>query len=135
MQPAEDSVYAQKVQLLPEYNIWVNRSKLHTYLKEAETQGEQGPVFILRRIMMLVFTIEEMANSRGQGIQHKSTENVDLMHREPLDPIKVAACKGEIFTKTTHKMAILYPHKLKLVVSQTSVEFVIFPIFYSFYTY
>jgi len=50
-------------------------------------------LYVLRRLIPLVFTWEELAASRGQGLNCKSTE--DVMNKDPLDPTKVLVCKGE----------------------------------------
>jgi len=83
-----------QVQLIPNYNVWVSKSKLQFIMKEALTQKEGAPLFVLRRLIPLVFTWEELAASRGQGLNCKSTE--DVMNKDPLDPTKVLVCKGQI---------------------------------------
>ena len=83
-----------QVQLLPNYNVWVSKSKLQFILKEAAAQKDGAPIFVLRRLIPLVFTWEELAASRGQGLNCKSTD--DVLAKDPLDPTKVLVCKGEI---------------------------------------
>jgi len=75
------------------YNVWVSKSKLQFIMKEALSQKEGAPLFVLRRLIPLVFTWEELAASRGQGLNCKSTE--DVMNKDPLDPTKVLVCKGQ----------------------------------------
>ena len=57
-----------QVQLLPNYNVWVNKSKLQLLLKEATSLKEGSQLFVLRRLIPLVFSWEELASSRGQGL-------------------------------------------------------------------
>jgi len=85
-----------QVQLIPSYNVWVSKSKLQLIMKEALSQKEGAPLYVLRRLIPLVFTWEELAASRGQGLNCKSTE--DVMNKDPLDPTKVLVCKGENVT-------------------------------------
>ena len=82
-----------QVQLIPNYNVWVSKSKLQLIMKEALSQKEGAALYVLRRLIPLVFTWEELAASRGQGLNCKSTE--DVMNKDPLDPTKVLVCKGE----------------------------------------
>jgi len=82
-----------QVQLIPNYNVWVSKSKLQFIMKEALAQKEGAPLFVLRRLIPLVFSWEELAASRGQGLNCKSTE--DVMNKDPLDPTKVLVCKGQ----------------------------------------
>jgi len=82
-----------QVQLISNYNVWVSKSKLQFIMKEALSQKEGAPLFVLRRLIPLVFTWEELAASRGQGLNCKSTE--DVMNKDPLDPTKVLVCKGQ----------------------------------------
>lgn len=81
-----------QVQLLPNYNVWVNKSKLQLLLKEATSLKEGAQLYVLRRLIPLVFTWEELAASRGQGLNCKSTD--DVLSKDPLDPTKVLVCKG-----------------------------------------
>ena len=64
LQP-EESPYSLKVQLLPKYNIWVNRSKLTTLLQDSMGQTDNAPLFLLRKLIPVVFSWEELAFSRG----------------------------------------------------------------------
>jgi len=89
-----------QVQLIPNYNVWVSKSKLQFIMKEALSQKEGAPLFVLRRLIPLVFTWEELAASRGQGLNCKSTE--DVMNKDPLDPTKVLVCKGQILHKVVY---------------------------------
>lgn len=73
--------------------MWVSKSKLQLILKEAGSVKEGAQLFVLRRLIPLVFTWEELAASRGQGLNCKSTD--DILTKDPLDPTKVLVCKGE----------------------------------------
>ena len=63
----EISSSPEKVQLLPSYDdIWVSRAKLMELLQDAADQPtENAPLFVLRRLIPLVFTVQELAVSRG----------------------------------------------------------------------
>lgn len=95
-----------QVQLIPNYNVWVSKSKLQLIMKEALSQKEGAPLYVLRRLIPLVFSWEELAASRGQGLNCKSTE--DVMNKDPLDPTKVLVCKGE-------KLSCLIPAEIYAV--------------------
>lgn len=83
-----------QVQLLPNYNVWVSKSKLQFILKESATLKDAGaPLFVLRRLIPLVFSWDELAASRGQGLNCKSTD--DVLTKDPLEPMKVLVCKGK----------------------------------------
>jgi len=80
------------VQLLPNYDVWVNRLNMQIIVNEAPSRKHRAALFVLRRIIPLVFTWDELACSRGQGLNCKTTE--DVFGKLPLNPVKVAACKG-----------------------------------------
>jgi len=80
------------VQLLPNFDVWVNKMNLQIVLNEAPSRKDAAALFVLRRIIPLVFAWEELACSRGQGLNCKTTD--DMYGKVPLDPTKVAACKG-----------------------------------------
>lgn len=92
MPEAFDVEKGLQVQLLPNYNVWVSKSKLQLILKEASSVKEGAQLFVLRRLIPLVFTWEELAASRGQGLNCKSTD--DILTKDPLDPTKVLVCKA-----------------------------------------
>jgi len=81
------------VQLLPNYDVWVSKLNLQITVNEAPTRKEGAALYLLRRIIPLVFTWDELACSRGQGLNCKTTD--DVFGRAPLDPTKVMACKGK----------------------------------------
>jgi len=87
-----DAEKGLQVQLIPNYNVWVSKSKVQFIIKEAASQKDGAPLFVLRRLIPLVFSWEELAASRGQGLNCKSTD--DVINKEPLDPTKVLVCKG-----------------------------------------
>ncbi|ESN93882.1 hypothetical protein HELRODRAFT_180534 [Helobdella robusta] len=80
------------VQLLPNYDIFVNKLNLQIVVNEGLSHKDNGALYVLRRLIPLVFTWEELAFSRGQGLNCKSTE--DVSNKFPLDPTKVLACKA-----------------------------------------
>lgn len=95
MQPESANAASDRgklVQLLPNYDVWVNRLNVQIVINEAPSRKHGAALFILRRIIPLVFTWDELACSRGQGLNCKTTE--DVFGKVPLDPVKVAACKG-----------------------------------------
>ena len=93
---SDGSDHAKLVQLLPNYDVWVNKMNLQIVLNEAPSRKDAAALFVLRRIIPLVFAWEELACSRGQGLNCKTTD--DMYGKVPLDPTKVAACKGCLFT-------------------------------------
>jgi len=80
------------VQLLPNYDVWVNKLNLQITVNEAPSRKAGAALYLLRRIIPLVFSWDELACSRGQGLNCKTTD--DVFGRSPLDPTKVMACKG-----------------------------------------
>ncbi|ESN93794.1 hypothetical protein HELRODRAFT_193970 [Helobdella robusta] len=92
MPEAFDVEKGLQVQLLPNYNVWVSKSKLQLILKEATSLKDGAQLYVLRRLIPLVFTWEELATSRGQGLNCKSTD--DILSKDPLDPTKVLVCKA-----------------------------------------
>jgi len=79
-------------QLLPNYDVYVNKLTLQIVVNEAQSHKDTGALYVLRRIIPLVFSWEELACSRGQGLNCKSTTNIG--NKYPLDPTRVMACKG-----------------------------------------
>ncbi|KXJ08199.1 hypothetical protein AC249_AIPGENE23503 [Exaiptasia diaphana] len=78
---------ANKIRLLADYDVTVERDKLRSVLSSANTKG---PEHLLGRLVSLVFSTEELANSFGQGL-HKTSATAD--NKEPLDSTKLSACK------------------------------------------
>lgn len=95
---SDGSDHGKLVQLLSNYDVWVNKMNLQIVINEAPSRKEGAALFVLRRIIPLVFAWEELACSRGQGLNCKTTD--DMFGKVPLDPTKVAACKGCTFFST-----------------------------------
>jgi len=87
-----DLEHSKLVQLLPNYEVWVNKLNLQITVNEAPSRKAGAALYLLRRIIPLVFSWDELACSRGQGLNCKTTD--DVFGRSPLDPTKVMACKG-----------------------------------------
>ena len=83
----------KQVQLLPNYDVFVNKLNLQIIINEGMSHKDNGALYVLRRLIPLVFTWEELAYSRGQGLNCKSSE--DVSNKFPLDPTKVVVCKGD----------------------------------------
>ena len=82
------------VKLLDNYDVFVDRTKLRVALQGAR---QKSPIFLLNKLIPLVFSEEELANSCGLGIHTTSTKSVtskQSIPKLPLDSYKVAACKG-----------------------------------------
>ena len=71
------------------YPYMVDRDKLR---KAVSCGHSRGPKHMLKKVVHLVFTDEELANSCGQGIYGTA----DAEGKEPLDKMKIAACKGNL---------------------------------------
>jgi len=80
-------------QLLVGFDVYVNKLTLQIIVNEAQTHKDGGALFVLRRIIPLVFPWEELASSRGQGLNCKLTDCSS--NKYPLDPTRVMACKCE----------------------------------------
>ena len=81
------------MKLLDNYDVFVDRTKLRLALQGAR---QKSPIFLLNKLIPLVFSEEELANSCGLGI-HTSTKSAtskQSIPKLPLDSNKVAACKG-----------------------------------------
>jgi len=107
---SDGSDHGKLVQLLPNYDVWVNKMNLQIVINEAPSRKDGAALFVLRRIIPLVFAWEELACSRGQGLNCKTTD--DMFGKVPLDPTKVAACKGYSYniTFTLDVRTALLPH-------------------------
>jgi len=91
-QTESTSADGKQVQLLPNYDVYVNKLNLQIIVNEALSHKEGAALYVLRRLIPLVFTWNELACSRGQGLNCKSTD--DIINKFPLDPMRVLACKG-----------------------------------------
>jgi len=92
---SDSTDHGKLMQLLPNFDVWVNKMNLQIVINEAPSRKDGAALFVLRRIIPLVFAWEELACSRGQGLNCKTTD--DMFGKVPLDPTKVAACKGFSF--------------------------------------
>lgn len=78
--------------LLKGYDVFVPGSKLRILINEARLKG---PLHLLQKLIPLVFSSEELAQSCGQGIGSSSTiklQEGDI--KKPLDNAKVQVFKG-----------------------------------------
>ena len=76
------------------YPYTVDRAKL----RQAISCGHvRGPKHMLKKVIHLVFDIEELANSCGQGLGSGS-EVIENGEKMPLEKDKVAACRGILFS-------------------------------------
>jgi len=82
-----------EMHLLKGYDVFVLGSKLRILINEARLKG---PLHLLQKLIPLVFSSEELAQSCGQGIGSSSTiklqEEGDI--KKPLDNAKVQVFKG-----------------------------------------
>ena len=82
------------MKLLDNYDVFVDRTKLRVALQGAR---QKSPIFLLNKLIPLVFSEEELANSCGLGIHTTSTKSAtskQSIPKLPLDSYRVAACKG-----------------------------------------
>ena len=82
------------MKLLNNYNVLVDRTKLRVALQGAR---QKNPIFLLNKLIALVFSKEELANSCGLGIHTTSAKSAiskQSIPKLPLDSYKVAACNG-----------------------------------------
>ena len=81
------------MRLLKGYNVFVPGSKLRVLVNEARLKG---PLHLLQKLIPLVFSNEELAQSCGQGIRSSCTiklqEEGDI--KKSLDNAKVQVLKG-----------------------------------------
>lgn len=76
------------VKLLENYEVFVDRQKLRAALQGAT---KKNPIYLLNKLIPLVFSEEDLANSCGLGIHSSASTSTKL----PLDAYKVGACKGK----------------------------------------
>lgn len=84
------------MKLLDNYDVFVDRTKLRVALQGAR---QKSPIFLLNKLIPLVFSEEELANSCGLGIHTTTTKSAtskQSIPKLPLDSYKVAACKGRL---------------------------------------
>ena len=81
------------MRLLKEYDVFVPGSKLRILVNEARVKG---PLHLLQKLIPLVFSSEELAQSCGQGIGSSSTIKLQEAGeiKKPLDNAKVQVLKG-----------------------------------------
>ncbi|KAK3754798.1 hypothetical protein QZH41_020104 [Actinostola sp. cb2023] len=75
------------VQLLEGVNVYVDRSELRNDVANAHSKG---PIHLLSRLLNLVYTTEELANSCGQGLSNMKGKQDG---KKPLDHKRKTACK------------------------------------------
>lgn len=85
------------VRLIEESDILVNRTRLRSVVQGGHSNG---PLYLLRKLIPLVFSTEELGNSCGQGIGKVKSED----GKQPLDQDKVKVCKGKA-VPSKHKSA------------------------------
>ena len=84
------------VQLLSEYDIYVDRDKRDKLRVVLQSSSTKGSIYLLARLVAMVFSSEELANSCGQGLHKSGAGDSDKCQgRPPLDATKLSACKGE----------------------------------------
>ena len=66
--------------------------ELRKILSKANADKKNAHGYIVCKLMPLIFTREEMASSRGQGIKPSSTDKGSK--KKPLDDRKLSAIKG-----------------------------------------
>ena len=71
------------------HDVFVPGNKLRQIITEARLKG---PIHLLQKLIPLVFTTEELANSCGQGISSKA--HTHATQEKPLDPVKTQVLKG-----------------------------------------
>ena len=73
------------MRLLEGHDVYVDRTALRALIKKAH---QKGPLFLLKKLLLLVFSTEELAHSCGQGLVLKQAGNVNQTSKSPLDPEK-----------------------------------------------
>lgn len=81
------------VKLLENFDVFVDRTKLRAVLQGA---CQRNPLFLFNKLIALVFSEDELANSCGLGIHIPSVKSNKCNPKLPLDARKVAACKGMV---------------------------------------
>ena len=81
------------MRLLKGYDVFVPGIKLRILVNEARVKG---PLHLLQKLIPLVFSSEELAQSCGQGIGTSSTTKFQEAGdtKKPLDNAKVQVLKG-----------------------------------------
>ena len=79
------------VKLLENYKVFVDRNKLRAAIQGT---NKKNPLYLLNKLIALVFTENELANSCGLGL-HSTASPSSATPKLPLDAYKVGACKGK----------------------------------------
>jgi hypothetical protein len=81
---------SKTIKLCDAYDVWADRGLVVAARNYASTHLASRPGYALMiKLLPAVFSIKELGESCGQGLQKKKGET-----RPPLDKTKVAACKG-----------------------------------------
>ena len=84
-----------EVCLLKGHNVFVPGNKLRQLINESKVKG---PTHLLQKLIPLVFTVEELANSCGQGITSSTNSKTQVcggdLAKKPLDQTKTRVLKG-----------------------------------------
>lgn len=84
-----------QVKLMEKYPYTVELRELRKIIKKAQNDKKNAHGHIVGKLMPLLFSRAEMANSRGQGIK---PSQVDKDSAKPvLNENKVAAIKGSVY--------------------------------------
>ena len=87
-----------EVCLLKGHNVFVPGNKLRQLINESKVKG---PTHLLQKLIPLVFTVEELANSCGQGISSTTNSKTQLsggdLIKKPLDQTKTRVLKGRSY--------------------------------------
>ena len=88
-----------EVCLLKGHNVFVPGNKLRQLINESKVKG---PLHLLQKLIPLVFTVEELANSCGQGITCSTTNSKTQVNggdlaKKPLDQTKTRVLKGRSY--------------------------------------
>ena len=95
---------------MDKYQYMVPVKALRNILKKAKAPTINANLHIVGKLLPLVFSIEELANSRGQGIK-PSVKDPDN-HKQALHVDRLAAIKGAYLFMKNRFCILLYPLSL-----------------------
>ena len=100
------------MRLLKGYDVFVPGIKLRILVNEARVKG---PLHLLQKLIPLVFSSEELAQSCGQGIGSSSTSKLQEAGdiRKPLDNAKVQVLKGRTSNHSDCFVSYDFPEELR----------------------
>ena len=122
--------FFQMVRLLASSEVEVEASKLRAICRRSRRDTKPG-VCIVRKLIILLFSTEELAQSRGQGIGRCTKGDL----RPPLSPAKIQALKGFFFKVICYQNAFQHHIKLDQMINVKKIDVILSLKIYNHFIY